>query len=111
MSGRGPSPWPTQLRRPVRPEPALRQQVIAAFYRALEHGGGLAVAIKPQQAEDGAGAAADDVELLIGGNQVVGEQYRRGLRVGAQAVVIQDLGHRGECIDDRAQPGGAADAE
>ncbi len=75
-----PRPWPIQLRRPSRPDAALRQQMLAAFDRALRAPSGEpAVAIKPQQAEDRAGAAAHDVELLVRGDQFVGEQPRRRL--------------------------------
>ena len=62
--------------------PALTQQVFAAFCRARQHVAGLAVAVKPQQREDCSGAAAHDVQLFVGGDQVVGEQKRGIMGVG-----------------------------
>ena len=101
------------------PEPAsavcrptgLSEQVLAALHGAREHVGGQAVAIKPQQAEDGAGAAADHVELLVRRNQIVAEQLRRRVRVCEQIVVVQAFRHRGERIDDRAETRCAAHAQ
>lgn len=93
------------------PDAALRQQVIAAFARAIEHIAGWTIAMKPQQAEDAPGTAADHIELLVRRDQVVTEQVRRRMRVGEQVIVRQTLRHHRERIDDRAQPGGAAGAQ
>ena len=61
----------------LRPEPAVAEQVFTAFHRAREHVVGMAVAIKAKQAEYRPGAAAHDVQLLVRGNKLVGEELRR----------------------------------
>ena len=86
-----------------RSEPALRHQVFAAFHRAPEHVGGLRVAIKPQQAEYRAGAAADDVELLVGGNQSSVNSSAAACASASKPSSWRHLRHHGQRIDDRAQ--------
>jgi len=62
-------------------------------------------------AEDAAGAAAHDVELLVGGDQRLGDERRHSVSVRQQRIVAQGLGRHGERVDDGAEAGGGADAE
>ena len=107
----GPEPCPLQLRRPSGPTRLLSKQVLAALGRALEHIVGLGIAIKTKQTEYRTGTAAQNVQLFVRCNKVVREQRRRHMGVRQQAIVVQAFRNHGQGIDDRAQPGGAADAQ
>src|SRR6185437_4922682 len=93
------------------PDPALLHQMLAALYRAPQGVVGCAVAIKPEQAENGAGAAADGVQLLVRRDHLVRDQRGGRKRVGTQAFVAQQRGDDGKAIDDRAEAGAAAETE
>ena len=97
-SGALPDPGPL----PFRPEPRLAQQVLAALHCPAQHVVGSGVAIKPQHGEDRAGAAADDVQLLVGRDEVVGEQFRRLPCIRELVVVVQACRHHRQRVDDRA---------
>ena len=74
-------------------EPRLRQKMVAALCRAGEHAAGFGVAIKPKQREDRAGAAAHHVELPVRGNELVGKELRRRIRIGEKLGVVKALRH------------------
>src|ERR1700733_11607854 len=92
-------------------EPRLRKKMFAALYRAAQRAAGLGVAIKPQQREDRAGAAAHHVELPVRGNELIGKELRRRVRVRQKIGVVEALRGQSQRIDDRAEPGGAAKTE
>ena len=85
--------------------------MLAASGGAAEHVVRSGIAIKPQQPENAAGAAAHDVELPVGGDQFVGEQPRSTAGIGEQAVIAEAFRDHRKRIDDRAEAGRAADAE
>ncbi|OOK82356.1 hypothetical protein BZL30_0627 [Mycobacterium kansasii] len=63
--------------------------MLAATGCAVEQIARSGVAVQTKQPEDGTGAAADDVKLIVRRDQVVGEQRRRNLRIGEQPIVSQ----------------------
>src|ERR1700693_2052578 len=85
----------------LRAETALRHQMLATSYCAIEHTGGSSIAIEPQQGEYGACAAAHNVQLLVCGNKIRGEQFRRHLRFREQVRLTEALRHRRQSIGDR----------
>src|SRR5664279_552364 len=95
----------------LRANPGLMKQVFAALCRALEHIAGLGITIKTKKTKYRPGTATHNVQLFVCRDKVVSEQLRRHMGVREQAIVMETLGHHGQGIDDRAQPGGAADAQ
>ncbi len=74
---------------PVRADPVLAQQMLAAPHGPHQHIVGPGVAVQAKQRQNGAGAAADHVEPLVGRDQVVGDELRSGMGVREQAVVAE----------------------
>ena len=58
-----------------------------------EYGGRLSIAIKPKQAKYGTGTTADDIQLFVRGNKIVGKQIRRDMRIRKQLIVTQAFRH------------------
>src|SRR6516162_5238756 len=90
---------------------ALRKEVLAAPDRALEDIIGFPVAIKTKKPKYPAGAATDDVQLLVRRNKVVGEQLRRPVRVREQFIIGEALRCNCKRIDNRAEPNGTTSSE
>ena len=95
----------------LRPQPRRGKQMFAALHRPPQHGIGSGIAIKPQQAEYRAGAAADDVELLIRSDEIVAEQFGCDLRIGEHGIIVQAFRRDAQAVHDRAKSHGAADAK
>ena len=94
-----------------RPGALLGEQMPPAVGRPLECVAGPGLAIQPKQTQDGAGTAAQDVELAICRDDVLGDQLRRGVSIEERLVVVEQRRDDREAVNDRSEAKATAETE
>ena len=108
----GPSePGGTQHRRPGRPGALLGEQMAPAVGRPLEYVAGPGLAIQPKRPRMVDGTAAQDVELAICRDDVLGDQLRRGVSIEERLVVVEQRRDDREAVHDRSEAKATAETE